>query len=50
MPENINKGSRKTVQRNQWIKNNEDKIHAGFFSKERNYFERGRSQGQLLHV
>lgn len=25
--ENKNKGSRKTLQRNPWIKNNEDKIH-----------------------
>lgn len=49
--ENKNKGSRKTLQRNPWIKNNEDKIRVVvFFSKQRNHFERGRSQGQLLHI
>lgn len=51
--ENKNKGSRKTLQRNPWIKNNEDKIHVVvffFFQTKKPLWKRKVTRTTVAHI
>lgn len=48
--ENKNKASRKTLQRNPWIKNNEDKIHVVVFFQTKKPLWKRKVTRKLLHI